>query len=258
VIAAHFGSETSMSMDKSYDETVRILGLAGMSPYVPVVRGAATSMPNEQTAVSSEGANLIIREALSDDPHPLFVICFGPLTDVASAYLSEPAIADRLTTTWSGGGPYPGGGYEFNLHNDIHAANVVMQSRMPFWQFPQDVYSMVRVTTAELALKLRNCGEIGDCLLQNNMRFNDERRATKGWPRGEDWTLGDSPAISVLMNQHQHTDHYQLINAPLIDSDHRYIPQSGGRQIRVYDRIDGRVILEDFFAKLQLVYGVDG
>ncbi len=75
--------------------------------------------------MESEGARLIVREAMKDDPRPLYVTFFGPLTDLASAYLMEPRIAGRLTAIWIGGGAYPAGSPEFNLGNDVNAANEV-------------------------------------------------------------------------------------------------------------------------------------
>ena len=83
---------------------------------------------------------------------------WGPLTDIASAYLMEPRIAKRLTVIWIGGGLYPDGGEEFNLGNDIHAANVVFESDMEVWQVPKNVYEMMPVTLAELELRVRPCG----------------------------------------------------------------------------------------------------
>ena len=40
--------------------------------------------------------------------------------------------------------------------------------------------------------------------------------------------------------------------APLIADDMRYLPNPGGKRIRVYDYVDVRFILEDMFAKLRL------
>ena len=58
----------------------------------------------------------------------------------------EPRIAKRLTVIWIGGGLYPDGGEEFNLGNDINAANVVFGSNMEVWQVPKNVYEMIPVT----------------------------------------------------------------------------------------------------------------
>ena len=84
----------------------------------------------------------------------------------------------------------------------------------------------------------------------------DIKKHVKGWPRGEDWTLGDSPGISLILNPNQHTDYYEMLPAPVITADLKYKKTESNRRIRVYNHVDGRVVLEDFFAKLQLVYGV--
>ncbi len=63
------------------------------------------------TPVDSEGARLIIKEALADDPPALVRHLLGPLTDLASAYLLEPRIAGRLTAIWIRGRGLSGWGY---------------------------------------------------------------------------------------------------------------------------------------------------
>lgn len=102
-------------MQESYDEFLKLLGLMNLKDEVPVYKGAKRAMPDEQTPVMSEGAELIIREALSDDPKSLYVIFLGPVTDLAAAYLKEPSIAGKLTAVWVGGGAWPNGEEEFNL-----------------------------------------------------------------------------------------------------------------------------------------------
>ncbi|TVY11429.1 nucleoside hydrolase [Paenibacillus cremeus] len=44
----------------------------------------------------------------------------------------------------------PNGESEFNLKNDIHAANVVFGSPIQLWQVPRNVYGKMRVSLAEL------------------------------------------------------------------------------------------------------------
>jgi inosine-uridine nucleoside N-ribohydrolase len=84
------------------------------------------------------------------DERPLF-LNQGPLTNLASALLIEPSIALTMTAVWIGGGPYPGGGYEFNLGNDIAAASAVMRSQVRMWQIPVNVYSLMKASLATLA-----------------------------------------------------------------------------------------------------------
>lgn len=255
IVAAHFKDRVPQSMEKSYDEVVRIVEKCDLSDKVALLRGAPKPLDDLKTPVISEGAELIIREALSEDPRPLYVLCGGPLTDVASAYLKNPEIASRITVVWSGGGAYPDNANEYNLSNDVNSVNVIFSSLMNVWQIPSNVYSMVRVGTAEIALKVKPCGSIGDYLYKTMLKFNEDKKHVKGWPRGEDWTFGDSPGISLILNPNQHTDYYDMVPAPRISSDLKYEKMDGNREIRVYKHVNGRIVLDDFFAKLQLAYG---
>ena len=139
IIPAHFGTRKSAtSMQDSHDETMLLLRLMGLEGEVRVEDGAAHAIPDESTPADSPGARLIIEEAMKDDERPLHVAFYGPLTDMASALLLEPKIQDRnVRVIWIGGGPWPSGGREYNLSNDIHAANVVMKSNLEVWQVPE-------------------------------------------------------------------------------------------------------------------------
>lgn len=252
LIAAHFGTRTATTMEESREEIGKLLGIMRMEGQAAVFRGAPEALPDEATPVPSEGSALIIREALKDDPAPLYAIFLGPLTDLASAYLQEPRIAGRLTAVWIGGGAYPDGGEEFNLSNDIHAANAVFRSPISLWQVPKNVYSMIRVSLAELAVRVRPQGEIGRYLFEQLAAFNMRHGDRPNWPKGEMWSLGDSPAVSLLLDEHAFD--YDVIEPPVIRADMRYAPPSGssGRKIRVYRYCDPRFTLEDMYAKLAL------
>lgn len=254
IIGAHFGTRrTTRSMQESYEEVLKLLDLMDMTGQVPVYPGAAHALPDIRTGVPSPGAQAIMEEAHADDPRPLYVIFLGPLTDMASAYLADPTIVDKLTCIWIGGGDWPVGGDEFNLSNDIHAANVVFQSGMPVWQVPRDVYSMMRVSFAELAYKVRPCGKIGRYLFDQMMDFNAQTADNPGWPMGESWSLGDSPAVGLLLDEHLFD--YDVRPVPWIDEQMHYLPKEGPNTLRVYRKVDARFILEDFFCKLLLQFG---
>ena len=167
----------------------------------------------------------------------------------------DPTIAGKLTCIWIGGGDWPKGGEEFNLSNDIHAANVVLQSGIPVWQVPRDVYSMVRVSLAELQLKVRPHGKIGRYLFQQLVDFNTAMGDQPGWPLGESWSLGDSPAIGLLLDEHLFD--YDVRPVPFIDGQMHYLPLDSDKTLRVYKWMDARFILEDLFSKLALCYPVE-
>ncbi|MZQ86870.1 nucleoside hydrolase [Paenibacillus sp. 5J-6] len=251
IIAAHFGTERTLtSMEDSYEECEKILSLMEMKEVVPLYRGAERAMTDERTPALSEGAEFIIREAMKEDAMPLYVISLGAITDLASALLIEPRIADRLTAIWIGGGQWPEGEREFNLSNDIAAANSVMASSVPLWVVPRNVYSTIRVSLAELALKVRPYGPIGSYLFEQMVDFNHTAAGNPRFPKGEMWSLGDSPAVSLLLDSHEYA--YEMKPAPRITQDMRYVHYQKERFIRWYNEVDARFTLEDMFAKIAL------
>ncbi len=251
IVAAHFGEQrTKTSMNESYSEIKRLVELMDIDTNIPVLHGAPHAIRNEEAPMRSEGCDLIIKEALLNDPQPLFCICLGPLTDLASALKICPEITDRLTVIWIGGGAWPEGGAEFNLQNDIIAANIVYKSNVELWQIPRNVYNMIKVSLSELQVRVKPYGSIGNYLFTQMVEFNDQLANHPGWPLGESWVLGDSAALGVLLDPHEYC--FSLYNAPRIDEDMNYIHDTNHREIRYYNSVDARFILEDFYSKLQI------
>lgn len=250
-IAAHFGKRVDDSMQKSYDELGHIFDIMSFDKANMIYKGGEAALKSKDVPRDSEGARLIIREAMKDDSRPLFVTFMGPLTDLASAYLLEPRIASRLTAIWIGGGEYPHGGAEFNLENDIIAANVVFGSKIELWQVPKNVYEMMPVSLAELEHRVRPCGKIGEYLCEQLESHSFESAPLKSAFRtGESWVLGDNPAVGLILYEMRYECKY--ISAPYITSDMAYIHTGVNRALRVYERVDSRLILEDMYAKLAL------
>ena len=251
IIPAHFGTRrTTESLAESREEVDLLLRLMDLTGTVEVADGAPTALPDASTPVDSPGAQLILRAAR--EPGPLFIIFLGPLTDMASALLLEPDLARNpdLTVVWVGGGPYDGVHLgerygEFNLSNDIAAANHVLQSGVTVWQIPWSVYAMVSVGYAELDEKVAPCGSLGEYLVRQLKEFN----ASQG-EEIEYRSLGDSPAVGVVLNPgsavwrhhvvREFDEHSRLTNV--------VVP---GRTVHVADAVDVRWLMEDMFAKIR-------
>lgn len=253
LIAAHFGLRRSTrSMDLSREEIDRILALMGDTT-TRVVDGAPTWIPDERTPIDSEGARLIVDEAMSDGG-PLTVAFLGPLTNMASAILLEPRILERdVTVIWIGGPPYgdvlgrTGGeaGIEFNLSNDIDAANVVLSSGIAVVQVPESTYRMCSVGYEELRQKVEPYGEIGAYLVRQLIEWND-RWNTSAIERR---SLGDSPAIGLMLNPGGAT--LRRIPAPRFTADGALTDGVDGVQVTVCETFDMRYLFEDMFAKIR-------
>jgi purine nucleosidase len=251
LIAAHFGSRRSdRSMEESREEIDLLLNLMNLDGQVVVANGATTGLADEETPLDSAGAQLIIDESkLASTDDPLYVAFLGPLTDMASAILLDPEIVDRaVVVIWIGGVGYGGidsyPGSEFNLSNDIAAANIVYDSGLTIWQVPSNVYSMVSVGYAELEEKIGGTSKLADYLIAQTVEWNDR------FHRGpiESRSLGDSPAVSLLLFPLGGT--FRTIPAPRFGQEGHYVPGSG-HPIRVTESVDVRFVVEDMFAKIR-------
>jgi purine nucleosidase len=215
LIAAHFGtSRSDRSMEESREEIDLLLRLMGLEQQVTVANGAPTGIADEQTPRNSPGAQLIIAESKLASPNdPLFVAFLGPLTDMASAILLDPTIVNRdVVVIWIGGVGYGGvetyPGVEFNLRNDIAAANVVYDSGITVWQVPSNVYSQVSVSYTELEEKISGTSKLADYLISQLVEWNNTY-----WPEPiESRSLGDSPAISLML--YPRGGNFRVVPAP--------------------------------------------
>ena len=255
---------------ESASDTVRtLLKKMGLEGAFPIYNGAGTGLKDSKTPVPSEGAKAIVREALREDTKlPLYVVCGGGLTDIASAYLMEPAIAKRLTLIWIGGPEHSGlalppPGHtplEYNLGIDIPAAQVVFNhSDLPLWQIPRDAYRQALFSYAELLYKIKDKGSIGAYLAT---KVEDVMQGTQryGLPIGETYILGDSPLVLLTALQSSFeadpsSSKYILKPAPKISDAGWYDTHLSARNIRVYTQLDTRLMLDDFVAKLALHNG---
>jgi len=251
IIPAHFGTErTARSMLDSRDELDHLIRLLGGSQ-VAVAHGAEHRLPDAATPVDSPGARLIIEEARRADAGPLFIGFLGPLTDMASALLLAPEIADTDTTViWIGGPPYGdrewrGTWPEFNLRNDIHAANVVFGSGIDIWQVPSNVYRLASVGYAELRRRVEPCGELGRYLAQTVVDFNTAHHRVPVESR----SLGDSPAIALMLDPWCAS--FTRQQPVRFTEDGHCVPSDRGGDVLVVEQIDVRFFLEDMFAKLE-------
>ena len=251
LIAAHFGtSRSDRSMEESREEIDLLLEHMGLERQVTVANGAPSGIPDEETPRDSAGAQLIIAESkLASPDDPLFVAFLGPLTDMASAVLLDPSLVDRdVVVIWIGGVGYGGvetyPGVEFNLRNDIAAANVVYDSGITVWQVPSNVYSQVSVSYTELEEKIGGTSKLADYLINQTVEWNRTY-----WPEPiESRSLGDSPAISLLL--YPRGGNFRIVPAPRFGQEGHYLPGSG-HPIRVVESVDVRFLLEDMFAKIR-------
>ena len=170
--AAPFSNEKSSGpadgMEKSYQEILKLLALLGREDLAPLVRrGSARYLPDAKTPVESEAAREIVRLAYQNTGDaPLYVIAIGAITNVASALLIDPTVAERIVVVWLGGHAlHFEHNREFNLFQDVPAARVVFDAAVPLVLLPcMGVVSHLTISMADLEKHLKGWNALCDYL----------------------------------------------------------------------------------------------
>jgi inosine-uridine nucleoside N-ribohydrolase len=263
--AAPFHAGWEESRDASVVAAERVVELAGRTG-VPVVAGAPEPLGTRAEPQPSAASDAIVVEAMRDDPTvPLFVVCGGGLTNIASAWLTEPRIAERLTLVWIGGREHPGLAepppgalaVEYNTSIDLVAAQVVFNdSNLDVWQVPRDAYRQVLASRSELLVRMRSQGPLGVHLFDS---LGDMARvvALVDAHMGETYVLGDSPLVLLTalwsnFDPAPASCRWVVQPRPDITDAGDYEPNPDGRPLRVFTQLDSRLVLEDLYAKLAL------
>ena len=135
IYAAPFFNSHSTSprdgMERSYNEIFNILNLMGEDELKDrVFRGSDKYLPSESEYVDSDAARHLVSLAMNYTAEkPLYVVAIGAITNVASALLINPEIADRIVLVWLGGHSFEWPNTkEFNMYQDVAAARVIFNS----------------------------------------------------------------------------------------------------------------------------------
>ena len=253
--------------DNAVKKAGSILKMIRAGKSIPVLAGSNTAMQNDSSPVKSEAVNFIIREALrTDTKQPLYILCGGGLTEIASALLTNPAIEDRATLIWIGGAEFTGladppPGYsnpEYNTNIDIHATRAVFnRTQINIWQIPRNAYRQALLPYSELLTKVKPMGPVG-AFLASEIETLMSKLTNYKLNIGETYILGDSPLVLLTALQSSFepdpsSSVYVVRQAPIIDDRGAYLTNHAGRNIRVYHQLDIQMMLNDFFSKLQIL-----
>ena len=230
---------------------------------VPVLRGTEEDR-TDSSPVRSEASDAIVAEALRDDTDlPLYVALGGGLTELANAYLTEPAIAERLTAVWIGGPPYAqpetaepsATGAEYNMHIDVPSAQVVFGSPIPLWQVPMDAYRRCLVSWTELRRRVGDLGGFGAHIMSALDEFADLIFKYGINLGSETYVLGDNPLVLLTALQSafdpdpNSSDSVMMPRMSITDTGCYGTPQPGLPPVRVFTRPDTHLMFEDMYAK---------
>jgi len=249
--AAPFFNENSSGpkdgMERSYEEIIKLLDF--MKESVPVFRGSEEYLRDEKTPVRSEAVDdLILRAREYSVDKPLYVVAIGAITNIASALITAPDIAERIVIVWLGGHAHHfANTREFNMMQDVAAARVVFKSGAPLVQLPcYGVVSSFTVSKPELEYWLLGKGELADYLARNTVSAAEKYASGKPWTR----VIWDVTAAAWLMNDRNRFMYSRLIHTPIPTYDDLYSSLPDSHMMSYVYHIRRDALMEDLINRI--------
>jgi len=253
VYAAPFHNDRSSSagdgMLKSYQEIRRLLQRLNMDDF-PSFSGSehflteSGQLTSETVPTSAAVGDLIERALTATHSDRLNIVAIGALTNIASALLIEPEIAERCTVIWLGG-HHPNWPHnkEFNLQGDISATRVVFDSGVPLYVVPcNGVASHLLTSATELARYL----ELDDPLCRFLYdRFVEYGPADGVWTK-EIWDVGAVAWLTLPDAVESYT-----LATPRIAEDGSYIHDPRRTQCRFAYKLNRDAVFKDLYERLR-------
>jgi inosine-uridine nucleoside N-ribohydrolase len=247
ITAAPFLNSRSTSaadgMEQSYNEAFRVRGLVDADSKIPIYRGSTAFMTREKKPVESEAAEAIIRLVRESD-ETVYIVAIGAITNVASALLMAPDIAEKAVLIWLGGHAlHWKDNKEFNLYQDVPSAQVVFDSKIPLVQIPcNGVCSFFHTTIPELSYYLEGKNPLCDYLMDETRKYN--KKNTPCWSK----VIWDVTAVAALVRP----DTLDMVEIPRpIVTDNSNYATDWARPHYLYVRhISRDKLYDDLFKKL--------
>ena len=162
------GCSPENRMEKSYRDLLRVRDF--IAPDTPCYRGSAEYMKNIITPVKSEAAENIVR-LVNESDDIVYIVALGPYTNIASAILLDPSIADKaVVVLMASAKAEPINGDSYNMAQDRFAARVILECGIPVILNPaiENGYIPFMISNAECAYYFeRITNKAGKFLCQN-------------------------------------------------------------------------------------------
>ena len=232
---------------RAADELRRMVALLDVD--VPVHGGADRFLPDPGTPVASDAVEALIELAHEDREGPLYVLGIACATNLASALLTDPTIADRVQLVWTSAHPtwWPRPTASYNLSLDLAASRVLFDSGAPLVYLPgYCVGEELRTTRAELEAHVRGRGPVGDYL----WRTWESHWMTRSTEPGYSKVIWDLVNVAYVVDPGWlETD---LVPSPVLGPDLRWEHPPGRHLVREAFDLDRDACFGDLFRLLRL------
>lgn len=249
ITAAPFKNSRSKApgegMEKSYNEAFRIRSLVDETSTIPIYRGSATYLPDKKTPVISDAAEAIVR-LVRESEETVYIVAIGAITNVASALLMAPDIADKAVVIWLGGTAlHWSHNHEFNLFQDVPAAQVVFENAKNFVQIPcAGVCTEFATSIPELQYHIGGKNALCDYLLELTAGYHKVHENTAVWSK----VIWDVTAVAAIVAPE--TLEMVQMPRPIVTDSENYAFDSARPHYVYVRRIRRDALYTDLFQKL--------
>ena len=241
-----------VGMQRSFDELLHVQSLMHKPTRVPCFLGSPGYLTSLQQPIQSEAAQHLIDTALRMPlGESLYVVALGCATNVASALLLAPEIAERMVVVWTSAFPShaPHENKSFNLEQDVLASQWLYDSGVPLVYLPgYHVGAQLRLSLAEVERFVQPHGKIGAYLHQ--LFADNPLWSILGKPQGamHSWVIWDLINIAWLLSPDWVPSH--IVPTPVLRNDLHWAARPDAHPVREAYAVQRDAIFNDFFTRL--------
>ena len=257
IVTTHAGSYPLLAApaaESSARVANEVLDHLPLSTRPKVVAGSSEPLKSRTEPRPGAGVDFILKEARGfERSRPLTVLVIGAATDVASALLTDPKLAERIEIVAMAFDKWPEGNDVFNVKNDVKAWQVLLESATPIVVADSSVTrERLRMTPERARTLLGSRGKPGrylaGLLVDWVERQGDLVQMVTGGRNA--WPIWDEATVACLLGLTTSEVHPR----PRLQDDLQFTHSTPGQStlptIRWITRIDSEKLWADFGRKL--------
>lgn len=232
-------------MVKSYEELMRLTALLPDGDSIPVFHGSRKPIEKTGHPAPSPAAENIISEALAS-AETVYILTLGAATNVASALLMDPRIAEKICVIWLGSTSLDKPDVrEFNLAGDYAAGQVLLNSGCTVLLCPAfDVTCVLEADLAELT-SLNGVNPHGTYLAELTREFYRQAGSPQDWKR----VIWDIAAPAILADPG--CAEMEIVTAPVFTDSFTYAFDKTRHDMILLKKLDRDAVFKGCFDTLR-------
>lgn len=227
-------------------ELRRLVEVTGVD--VPVHEGATAFLSPGGVPAATPASEALTALAHEDREGPLYVLGLACATNLATALLRDPSVADRVCVVWTSAHPtwWPRPTASYNLSLDLRAGRLLFDSGVPLVYLPgYTVGEELRTTRPELEQHVKGVGAVGEHL----WRTWEEHWMTGSRQPGFSKVIWDLVNVAYVVDPSWLAT--ELLPSPVLGDDLRWRRQPGRHLVREAHDLDRDACFGDLFRVLR-------